>query len=277
MNGSELSAALHCGQRVYGTCIVSTSPRWPSMIAGLGLDFVFLDTEHMPLQRAELAWMCQAYAALNLAPIVRIPRPDPYLACMALDGGAAGIIAPYVESPGQVRELRGAVKYRPLKGRRLHRFLEGKEELEPELAEYLAKCNAGRVMIVNIESVPALEALDDILAVPDVDALLVGPHDLSLNLGIPEHYGYPKFNEAMTVIIGKARAKNVGVGSHFSFGIEQEIGWAKEGANLILHSSDLVVCRDGLTADLKRFHDELGDRPPGKPAEGTAQTATVVI
>ena len=57
----------------------------------------------------------------------------------------------------------------------------------------------------------------------------------------------------------------------------QNIGWAKEGANLILHSSDLVVCRDGLTADLKRFHDELGDRPAGKGVEGAAQTGTVVI
>ncbi len=266
MNGAELIQALHDGTRVYGTCVVSTSPKWPSMIAGVGLDFVFLDTEHMPIQRDQLAWMCQAYAALGLAPIVRIPEPDPYRACMALDGGAAGIIAPYVESVEQVRALRGAVKFRPLKGRRLYNMLEGKETLEDELDTYLAQGNAGRVMIVNIESIPALKILDEILDVPGVDALLIGPHDLSLNLGIPEQYGHPKFNEAVSTIIRKARAKNVGVGSHFSFGIDHEIRWAKEGANLILHSSDLFLVRDALAADLRKFHESLGD-------QGRAQAA----
>jgi len=261
MNGKELADALRSGQRVYGTCVVSTSPKWPAMVAGVGLDFVFIDTEHMPIEREQLAWMCQTYQALHLAPIVRIPEPDPYRACMALDGGAAGIIAPYVESVTQVRALRGAVKFRPLKGRRLYHALEGRETLEEELTAYLDQSNAGRVMIVNIESVPALEALDEILDVPDIDALLVGPHDLSLNLGFPEQYHHPTFQKAVSTIIRKARARRVGVGIHFSFGIDQEIAWAKEGANLILHSSDLFLVRDALTADLETFRQALGDRP----------------
>jgi 4-hydroxy-2-oxoheptanedioate aldolase len=267
MNGAELASTLRNGTRVYGTCVVSTSPKWPAMIAGVGLDFVFLDTEHMPLQREQLAWMCQAFSALNLAPIVRIPEPDPYRACMALDGGAEGVIAPYVESVDQVRALRGAVKFRPLKGRRLYGILEGKEEPEPELAAYLRSRNAGKVMIVNIESVPALEALDDVLAVPDVDALLVGPHDLSLNLGIPEQYDHPRFNQAVSTIIRKARAKNVGVGVHYSFGIEKEIAWGKEGANLILHSSDYFLVKEAIENDLQRFRQAFGERKhsPGIP------------
>lgn len=272
MNGTELAAALRRGQRVYGTCVVSTSPKWPGMMADVGLDFVFLDTEHMPIGRDQLAWMCQAYGALNLAPIVRIPEPDPYRACMVLDGGAAGVIAPYVESPEQVKALRGAVKLRPLKGRRLTRALDGEETLEPELARYLAQWNAGRVMIVNIESVPALNALDEILAVPDLDALLVGPHDLSLNLGIPEQYDHPMFNEAISTIIRKARARNVGVGIHYSNGIDKELAWANEGANLIIHSSDFFLVRDTLAADIHRFRKQFGDihgkGVPGAPDGG---------
>jgi 2-keto-3-deoxy-L-rhamnonate aldolase RhmA len=274
MNGAKLAAALRNGTRVYGTCVVSTSPKWPAMIAGLGLDFVFLDTEHMPLEREQLAWMCQAFSALNLAPIVRIPEPDPYRACMALDGGAEGIIAPYVESVDQVRALRGAVKFRPLKGKRLYNILEGKEEPEPELAAYLQGRNAGKVMIVNVESVPALEALDDILAVPDVDALLVGPHDLSLNLGIPEQYDHPRFNQAVSTIIRKARSKNVGVGIHYSFGIEKEIGWGKEGANLILHSSDYFLVKEALENDLRKFRQAFGER---KSVPETSSSSNSVV
>lgn len=228
------------------------------MIAATGCDFVFLDTEHMPLERTQLAWMCQTYGALGMPPIVRVPEPDPYLACIALDGGAAGVVIPYVESVEQIQQLRGAVKFRPLKGERMQRALDG-EPLEPQLRDYLAEWNAGRMMIVNIESVTAMERLDALLDVPGLDAVLIGPHDLSLSMGIPEQYGDPAFDEAVTTIIQKARARNIGAGLHYSFGIEEHIAWAQKGANLIAHSSDLFLTRNTLKDDIARFRHALGD------------------
>ncbi len=270
MNGRDLAKALHDGKRVYGTAGVSTSPLWPGMMARAGLDFVFIDTEHVPIPRDTLAWMCRAYAGHGVAPIVRIPKPDPYRACMVLDGGAAGVVAPYVETQDQVRDLRGAVKLRPLKGRRLHDTLEGRAPLEDETAAYLSERNEGRLMIVNVESVPALEALDDILEVPDIDALLVGPHDLSINLGVPEQYGHPRFNDAISTIIRKARAKNVGVGIHYSEGIDKEIAWAEEGANLIIHSSDISLTQTTLARDLDHFRQAL-DGTAKRDGSGTGE------
>jgi 2-keto-3-deoxy-L-rhamnonate aldolase RhmA len=238
------------------------------MIASTGLDFVFLDTEHIVLDRTELAWMCQAYSGHGLAPIIRIPAPDPYRPCQMLDCGAAGVIAPYLESVDQVQQLRGAVKMRPLKGQRLQGYLAGKEQLEDELAEYLANYNRNNVCIVNIESVPALDALDNIVAVPGVDALLVGPHDLSINLGIPEQYDHPRFEEAIQTIIRKGRNAGIGVGVHYSDGMEKMIDWAKTGLNLIIHSSDLTLVRNSLSQDIDRFRSELGD--PLKTTQGAA-------
>lgn len=259
MRGRDLRAALRRGDRVYATCITSPSAKWPPMVAGMGLDFVFIDTEHIPLGRETLAWMCQAYKALGLPPIVRVPKPDPYQACVALDGGASGVIFPYVESVEEVRALRGAVKLRPLKGRRLQRVLAGKDELDATTRDYLARWNEDNVLIVNIESQAALDALDELLAVPDVDALLVGPHDLSINLGIPEQYDHPKFREAISTIIRKARAAGVGAGLHFSDSLEPQIGWAREGANLIIHSSDFKAAGDLLTARIRELREALGD------------------
>ncbi len=262
MTGRELKEALRAGRRVYGTCVVSTSPSWPPMIAACGLDFVFIDTEHVPIDRAQLSWMCRAYAALGLPPVVRIPKPDAHAACMALDGGAAGVVAPYMERLEEVRDLRGAVKYRPLKGARLDRVLDGKETLEPELRAYLERYNANNLCIVNVESVPAMEALDAILRVPDVDAILVGPHDLSISLGIPENYTHPKFTAAMKTIIEKSRAAGVGVGYHFSFGLETAIDWAKMGANFIVHSTDLFLVRDALQREIGKLRSTFGDDAP---------------
>jgi len=268
MNCSELSEALRSGERVYGTCSTSTSPLWPRAIAASGVDFVFIDTEHTPIDRPTLAWMCQTYRALDIAPLVRIPMPDPYHASMVIDGGAAGVIAPYVETPDEVKALRGAVKFGPLKGKRLDDFLEGRENLDDETIAYLRDRNAGNVLAVNIESQAALDNLDDILAVPDLDALLIGPHDLSINLGLPEQYTHPEFLAAVSTVIRKARARDVGVGIHYSWGMDLELVWAKEGANFIVHSSDISLATSALRADLIRFRAELGDAAHSANSEG---------
>lgn len=259
MNGKQLAAALRNGKRVYGTLIVSTSPRWADEVAKLGIDFVFIDMEHMPIQREQLSWMCHTYRAMNVAPIVRIPYPDPYEACVALDGGACGIIAPYVETVEQVKALRGAVKLRPLKGRKLQEILDGEESLKPGLADYISARNEENVLIINIESQPAIDALDDLLKVPQLDALLIGPHDLSCSLDIPEQYNDSIFARAVRIIAQKARAAGVGAGIHYFWGIEQEIDWCKEGINMLIHSSDMMLFAESMARDLKIIKEALGE------------------
>ena len=259
MNGKEVAHAFRNGGYVYGTAILSRSPLWPRVVASLGLDLVFIDTEHVPLDRESVSWMCQMYRALNLAPVVRIPSPDPYQACMALDGGATGIIAPYVETADQVRKLAGSVKHKPLKGERLSGMLNGDHSLEGGLSDYLQRQNEENVLIINIESVPAIEALDSILEVEGLDAVLIGPHDLSCSLGIPEQYQHPRFVEAVGTIIQKARARGVGAGIHTwdAVGFDKEIEWAKNGANFIMHSSDILLFRDAMKNDLRRIRQAL--------------------
>ena len=249
MNSTDLIQALHEGRSVFGTLIVSPSPRWPGVVRGCGLDFVFIDTEHIALDREQLSWMCQTYSAMDLAPLVRIPSPDPYEATKVLDGGAAGIIAPYVETVEQVKALRGAVKLRPIKGAKLQSMLDGKP-CEPELAGYMERHCAGNVLIVNIESVPAIEALDEILQVPGLDAVLIGPHDLSCSLGVPEQYDHPRFLEAARTIFHKARTAGVGAGIHFWGDMELEASFMRDGANLIIHSSDITLFARHLAAEL---------------------------
>jgi 2-keto-3-deoxy-L-rhamnonate aldolase RhmA len=249
VNGKELSQALRTAGPVYGTLVVSHSPRWPSVIADSGLDFVFIDTEHIAIDREALSWMCQVYQQHNIAPLVRIPEPNPNLATMALDGGATGIIAPYVETAEQVRSLVGAVKCRPLKGKRLKEMLAGKPA-EPTLQRYLDKHNAQNVLIVNVESVPAVEALDEILAVPGLDGVLIGPHDLSCSLGIPEQYEHPLFEETVRTIIERARSKQIGAGIHFWGSIDQEIAWLRAGLNMLIHSGDILLFAKHLNQEL---------------------------
>ena len=251
-----MKQALHSGALVFGTAVYAPSPMWAGRVRQLGIDMVFIDSEHTPQDRGMISWMCQSYAALDMAPVVRIPEPDPYLAQMALDGGAAGIIAPYIEGAEQVRALGGAVKYGPVKGEKLRGMVNG-TAAEAELEAYLAERNEQHNLFINIESVAALKALDEILAVPYIDAVLVGPHDLSCSLGIPERYEHPVFEEAIQEIIAKSRAAGAGVGIHHNF-MEQQIGWVQAGANLVMHSSDMSAFLRMLTAEFQEIRSAVG-------------------
>ena len=154
------------------------------MIGDCGLDFVFIDTEHIAIGLETLSWMCRCYAVLGLPPLVRITDPDPHKATVALDDGAAAVVAPYVELPEQVQALCGATKLRPLKGKRMEEVLNGFMP-DGELGDYMASRNAGHGLIINVESVPAIVRLDALLDIDGLDAVLVGPHHLSCSLGIP--------------------------------------------------------------------------------------------
>lgn len=259
MTGREIIQALHGGRHVFASAIVGISPQWPELAKKTGIDFVFVDTEHIPLDRQTLSHLCQTYQALGLPPVVRIPCNDPFEACKALDAGAGGIIGPYVETAEQVRDLVGAVKLRPLKGRRLADAVRDRATLEPELADYLERRNGDKILIVNIESVPALENLHQICSVPGLDAVLIGPHDLSCNLGIPEQYDHPRFEEAVQTVLRIAREHAIGAGVHFWLSIEREIAWARAGGNLVMHASDLAAFSRTLKAEIDQLRQALGE------------------
>lgn len=268
MHSEELMTHLKAGHRAYATAILTASPLWPPLVAKTGVDFVFIDTEHIALDRESLSWMCRTYEALGLAPLVRIASPDPVLACQTLDGGAMGIVAPYVETAEQTRALVGAVKWRPLKGQRLESFLDGKQALEPELLQYLTHRNRKHWLLVNIESQPAIENLDSILQVPGLDGVLIGPHDLSCSLGIPEQYDHPRFEAAVIDILSRARKHHLIAGNHFCEDLDLHARWAKHGENLIIRSNDLYLFSRALRNDLNRMRHLL-DEPtmPENPGE----------
>lgn len=259
MNQNSLAGKISTGKIVYGTCITSMAPLWGKAARNAGLDFVFLDTEHVPLERMEVAALCQLYGSMGIAPIVRIPSPDSFRACQMLDAGATGVVAPYIETQEQVLEMVGAIKYRPLKGKRLQKALQTPLTVEPELMQYLENYNRDKLCIINIESIPAVENLDVLLKVPGLDGVFIGPHDLSVNMGLPEMYDHPDFEHEVETIIRKCRANNIAVGIHFSGSPDRQVKWIKAGANIVVHSSDIAIFSQKLAADIQLIRKSEGE------------------
>jgi len=248
MTPEELKIKLHDGENVFGTLITSPSPFWPKFIGSCGLDFLFIDTEHITLDRSQLSWMCRTYNAMGLPPIVRIPSPNPYDATIALDDGAAGIISPYTETVDQVKWLRGATKLRPLKGGRMEEILAGQPDSEV-MEKYLNNFNRNHLLILNIESTPAVESLDEILEVPGIDAVQIGPHDLSCSLGVPEKYEEKLYLKTIENIFQKARAKSIGAGIHAWGDYSYQKRLLSMGANMLIHKSDAMFVQQSLKTD----------------------------
>jgi len=256
MTGEQMKAAFAEGRRVYGMMLgLARNPRWARVLGGSGLDYVIIDTEHCAFSRSEVADMIAALKEVDLAPLVRVPIPDAHYVTMALDAGAHGVLAPYCETVDQVKEVVGAARWRPLKGALLDRVVESGEFPSPQLQRYLAQNNRDTFVIIGIESVPAVENLEAILAVGGIDAIFIGPHDLSCSLGIPEIYGDPLFEQTVTRILDVCTTHSIPVAAHFSQ-LDLAKQWAAAGMRLVLYSSDIGLLPRAIRDDFAALREQ---------------------
>lgn len=256
MNGHQLRTALHAGQTVYGTMTsLARSPRWAAILARLGFDYVIVDTEHSPQNRAEVAEFCLALAGAGLCPIVRVPMVDEHAVIMALDGGAQGVLVPYCESADEVRRVVAAARLRPLKGHLAGQVRDGGEWPSDATRKYIDQRNQNVVMIIGIESVPAVEQLPAILDVDGIDAIFIGPNDLSISLGVPDQYDHPHFQSAVARIVDTAAARGIPAGGHWQTPDAVQ-HWQARGSRFILYSSDARALADGYRAGLEAIRGQ---------------------
>jgi 2-keto-3-deoxy-L-rhamnonate aldolase RhmA len=262
MRGELLREKLHRGERVYGTHVCDFGdPIAAKMQAALPYDFIFVCNEHIPINRGETALLCQYYAAHDISPIVRIPYPDLHLASQALDGGAQGIVAPYLETVEEAKALVGAIKYRPIKGRQLADFLSGARVPTQKTIDFLNRFNRDNYLIIGIESVAAYENLDALLAVEGVDGVFMGPHDLTVSMELPEEYDHPAFKALVSDVIRRCRKAGKGVGLHMNqaFPLQRWHELMDEGMNWILYGADISLVTVEMDARLKAFRARMGD------------------
>jgi len=260
MKGEMIRRKLINGERIYGTHVASLgNPVAARMTADVKMDFAFICTEHMPLDRTEVAMMCQLYSAFGISPMVRIPYPSEHWASMAMDGGAEGIVAPYVETVEQVKQLVGAVKYRPIKGKFLQDIFSGERKPSDKLSDYIKNFNKDKYLIIGVESVEAINNLESLLSVEGVDGVFLGPHDISCSMEIPEEYGNPAFHEVLIEIVRKCRKMNKGVGLHSDAMSDLYKILLDEGLNYVLNAADVTKMRNTINNDFKLLRERYGD------------------
>lgn len=185
---------LRAGETVAGCFVRSPDATFAEYVASGGWDFLVFDGEHGTVTPERVADLARACEVRGVTPIVRIPTRDPGTLLKCLDAGAVGVLFPWISSGEDASRAVSSVKYPPLGVR----GLAGNRTSDWTIsAEMVARANEAVIVIAQIETVEALEAVEDLCSVEGVDVLFVGPADLSQSLGFPGEPSNPVVVEAI--------------------------------------------------------------------------------
>jgi 2-keto-3-deoxy-L-rhamnonate aldolase RhmA len=247
MSGKRLKDKLLKGQTVYGTLIQhAVTPAMVDFLPSDTLDFVIVTAEHNALDLAEFLPLRYALDAKGIACLARTHSREPDDVSKVCDS-YDGVVVPYVEDIEQAQRLAAAAVYRPLKGAALDRVLKDGVWPSDKTRDYIRQKNVDTLFIPMIESVRGVENLDAICAIPGVNAVFVGPNDLTTNMGIPNEYDHPDLIAMLGKIIDVANRRHVAAGCWFAE-TRQQLRTMRQGARLVVHSNDAVLLRDAFAA-----------------------------
>ena len=182
------------------------------VMANQGWDTLTIDLQHGVIDYAQMVGMLQAISTTPTVPIVRVPWLEPGIVMKALDAGAYGVICPMVNTREEAQRLVAYTHYAPM----------GTRSFGPVRAaiyggpDYASEANRTIVAFAMIETAQALDNLDDILSVEGLDAIYIGPSDLSLALGCRPVFDDvdPPVAQAIAHILERAKAHGVQAGVH---------------------------------------------------------------
>src|SRR6185312_13843128 len=185
-----------------------------SILADAGYDFLLFDTQHSPWEIKQLQPSIQAMRGKKAAPLVRVSANQADQICFALDAGARGIVVPMVNTRAEAEAVVRACRYYPA-GNRSNAGARGEWGEFKTYRDYMDAVNNELLIVPMIETNQALENLDAIASVPGVDVMLIGPSDLSIELGVPLDYACDTYQRALDKIAAAAAKHNVTAAMYF--------------------------------------------------------------
>ncbi len=216
-------------------------------VSRLGFDYVCVDLQHGMIDYPDATELILAIHAAGSTPIVRVPSNDLGAINRVLDAGALGIIVPLIESVADVEAAVQACRYPPA-GRRSYGPNRAALVAGPN---YFETANEKVLCIPMIETRAALDAVEDLAAIPGVDALYVGPNDLSLSLGLPPGADNPDPYQAAYRRIAKA-CTDAGIVAGIHANAELCAKHRATGYRMVTISTDASALVRGVAADLEK-------------------------
>jgi 2-keto-3-deoxy-L-rhamnonate aldolase RhmA len=252
---ASFKTRLRAGEILVAPMITLRSTETAELLAGLGYDWLFIDTEHAPIEPADVYGLLQAAGSVPC--LIRLSSSEPTAISKALDAGAAGIIVPQVNSAEQARRIVDCAKYAPAGSR--GRGVARAHGYGSRLAEYSQTANDTVVVVVQAEHPDAVGNIDAIVDVAGLDAVFVGPYDLASSLGHPGEVDHPEVLAAIARVRDACRAKGLPAGI---LGISAQAAgqYVDEGFTLVIAGIDVLILGDGARAMLGAVRNRSGRR-----------------
>ena len=255
MKKNYLKEALKNGKTVLGPFLKLTDPAVVEVMGFAGFDFVIIDQEHGPISIQNTQNMIRAAESVGITPVVRVNKNEETSILRTLDIGAQGIQIPQINNKENAINAVKSVKYSPQGERGVCRYVRAANYSSMDKYKYFEYANQETIIISHIEGVEGINNLEEILSVPELDVIFIGPYDLSQSLGIPGKVNDPLVIEKMKEVIKKCKKRNIAVGT-FADDTETAKFWISLGVQYMSFSVDVGI----LFEANKRIVNELKHR-----------------
>ena len=248
---------LRDGGAITGAWLSITDPAAAEILGRVGFDFLLLDAEHCPWDLHAMQSAIMALNGTNTVPVVRVPWNDHVRIKQVLDLGAEGILAPMVRTVDECRSLVRSCRYPPLGARgfgprRASNYYRN-------LDDYVAVANEAIFVMPQIEDVATLDALDEFLAVPGIDAVAIGPNDLSGTTGFFRQHRHPANAGAIDTIMARAKAAGIPVCTGVTSKPEEQRDLIARGVLLLTVTTDVELLAGGAARSLAANRAAIGE------------------
>jgi 4-hydroxy-2-oxoheptanedioate aldolase len=196
MRENQLKRKLKRGEVVIGPFINCAYPAFIEICGHAGFDFAIIDLEHGALHTLVAEDLCRAADCVGLAPIVRVSKNDAPQIQRALDIGSAGVQVPQIETKADAEACVKGAKYSPLGSRGLS-FYTRAGVYTAAGTQITDKLNEESLIVVHVEGRRGVDNIEEIVSVPHIDVIFLGPYDLSQSLGIPGQVRDPRVIDLM--------------------------------------------------------------------------------
>ncbi len=233
----DFRARLKAGETLMGTMATLPTPAVAEILASVGFDWLFVDGEHGPLETADLLGILQAVGGRS-ACLYRVPEAAEVPIKKALDLGADGIIAPQVNTPEQAADVVRWARFAPQGSRGVG--LARAHGYGLKFAEYLESANEQTTVVVQAEHALAAENIEKTVQVEGIDAVLLGPYDLSASLGQTGKLDHPSVTQAIDHITATCQAAGIPLG-YFGVTADAVRPYINRGYTLIVAGVDALM------------------------------------
>lgn len=239
---SGLRARLSVGDSVVGTFSLIPSVEVIELIALAGFDFVIVDMEHGVYDLGSARAALTAASANGLQAIVRVPRLESVTIGAALDIGADGVLVPHVSCAKDALCAVRAARFAPDGSRGANPYVRG--TAYGSVRDWHARANERVAVMVMIEGREGIVAAREILSTPGLDAVFLGPVDLSHAMGLPGQPGHPQVISALESVMREAAAQGI-ASAVFAPDADTARTWLKHGVRLVACGVDTDLIRSG--------------------------------